>query len=296
MSQNTEDRAMIIEFSDMLHVKSQQIKSRLRKHFKILPMNGDKRAYDGLGQVEAREIVGRFVPVVHDDIEFLRRRINRRRFMVSLPIDESDVRGRLTDPEGAYAEACIRAMARQFDRVGIEAALANVFTGRDFENTVTFASDGGFTVNATAGSTYEKLLEVQKNWTNNEVGTEEEETMLLLMTGDEEEAFMQEQELINRDFTTKIVVDKGRIKEGAGINFITYGADVPNPLLKVTGGTRNCIAVTARGLAYGLSKEMSISVENRTDLVETKQVNIIGELGAVRTEGILVQDFQTTAS
>lgn len=296
MSQNTEDRMMIIEFSEMLHVQSQQIKARLRPHFQVLPMNGDKRAYDGLGQVEAREITGRYVPVIHDDIEHLRRRINRRRFMVSLPIDESDVRGRLTDPEGSYAQACIRAMARQFDRVGIEASLATVFTGRDFETSVAFAADGGNTVDATAGSTYEKLLEVQKFWTNNEVGTEEEENMLLMITGDEEEAFMQEQELINRDFTTKIVVDKGRIREGAGINFITFGADVANPLLNVVGGQRNCIAATGRGLAYGLSKEMSISIEKRTDLVETKQVNIIGELGAVRTEGLLIQDFQTTAS
>ena len=141
MGQNTEDRLMITQFSDMLHVKSQQIKSRLRQHFRVLPMVGDRLAYDGMGQVEAREIVGRFVPVVHDDLERLRRKISRRRFMVSLPIDQSDVRGQLTNSEGALASACIRAMARQFDRVGIEAALANVFTGRDFEVTETFAGE-----------------------------------------------------------------------------------------------------------------------------------------------------------
>jgi hypothetical protein len=296
MSASTVDVALVTQFSDMLHVKSQQIRSRLRKYFKMIPMNGDKFAYDGIGTVEAREVSGRLVKTTFDDIEHLRRKIKRRRFVVTLPIDASDVRGMLLNPQGPYAEACVRAMERVHDRVGIEAAFANVQTGRDFETDVTFANDGGNTVVATAGLTYEKLLEIRKFWRNNEVGQEIFESMLFLITGDEEDALMKETELISGDYSRQFVVDKGEIKTAAGLDLICYGADVPNPLLSVASGVRSCIALTGRGLVYGLSKAMGVSVDPRKDYIETDQVQIIGELGAVRTEGLLVQKVTTTTA
>jgi len=295
MSTQTQDNLLITQFSDMLHVKAQQIRARLRPFVQIKPMIGDRFAYDGLGAVEAREVNGRIVKTTFDDIEHLRRRIRRRRFVVTLPIDASDVRGMLLDPQGAYAEACIRGMERVFDRVGIEASFADVATGREFDTTVTFAGDGGLTVDATAGLTYEKLLEIRKNWRNNDVGTDIPEQLLLLVTGTEEEALMKETELTSGDFSRQFVVDQGEMARAVGLQLLIYGADVPNPLLAVNSTTRDNIALTGRGICYGLSKEMKISVDDRPDYIETKQVQIIGELGAVRTEGILVQKVQTTA-
>lgn len=296
MSTGTIDQAQITQFSDMLHVKAQQIRSRLRPFVTIRPMIGDRFAYDGLGIVEAREIQGRIVRTQFDDIEHNRRKIKRRRFVVTLPIDASDVRGMLTDPQGPYAEACIRAMERVFDRVGVEAAFADVQTGREFDTTVTFAGDGGLTVTATAGLTYEKALEIRKNWTNNDVGTDIPESMLFLLTGDESDQLMKETELTSGDFSKAFVVDAGEITKAVGLGLLTYGADVPNPILPVASTTRSNIAMTGRGLNYGLSKSMSVTVENRPDYVELKQIQVIGELGAVRTEGILVQKVTTTTA
>lgn len=295
MSTQTIDQALVTQFSDMLHVKSQQIKSRLRSYFKMLPMQGDRFAYDGLGSVEAREVNGRIVRTEFDDIEHLRRRISRRRFVVTLPIDASDVRGMLLNPQGAYAEASVRAMERVYDRVGIEALFATVYTGREFETSVTFATDGGNTITATTGLTYEKLLEINQFWRNNEVGQEVPEQKILLLTGDEEVALMQETELVSGDFSRQFVVDKGEIVRAAGMDIVYYGADVPNPLLSVASAVRSCAAVTGRGLVYGLSKAMGVSIDQRKDYIELDQVQIIGELGAVRTEGLLVQKVTTTA-
>lgn len=296
MSSGTIDQAQIIQFSDMLHVKSQQIRSRIRPFVNIKPMVGDLFAYDGLGIVEAREISGRIVKTEFDDIEHNRRKIRRRRFVVTLPIDASDVRGMLTDPQGPYAEACIRAMERVFDRVGVESAFADVYTGRDFGTTVTYASDGGVTVTATAGLTYEKLLEIKKNFINNDVGTDIPETLLFLLSGDETDQLMKETELTSGDFSRSYVVDQGEITKAVGLNLITYGADVANPILSVASTTRSNIAMSSRGLAYGLSKTMDVKVQDRPDYYELKQVQVIGELGAVRTEGLLVQKVTTTTS
>ncbi len=296
MSAATIDRNLIIQFSDMMHVKAQQIKARLRPYVKIKPMSGDVFAYDGLGQVEAREVNGRVQLTQFDDLEHLRRKITRRRFVVTLPIDDMDVRALLLDPEGAYAEACVRAMERVFDRVGIEAMFATVLTGRDFETSVTASSDGVLTVNATGGLTYEKCLEIRKNFTNNEVGTDVPEQFVFGFSGDEEDQLMKEIELISSDFSSGFAVDKGTINRVVGMNALVYGADVPNPLLAVASTTRDCFAMSTRALCYGMSKEFSIKIEPRPDYIDTKQVQIVGILGAVRTEGILIQKVQTTTS
>jgi hypothetical protein len=288
------DKALIIQFSDNLRHESQQIKARLRPFVQVKPMIGDLFAFDGLGDVEAREVSGRVQATVFDDIDHLRRKITRRRFAVTLPIDKMDDLGVLIQPQSEYAQACIKAMERVFDRVGVDALFATVSTGRDFETDVTFANDGAFTVTATAGLTYAKLLEIHQNWIDADVGTDIEEAMVFAVTGDEHTALMGETELISGDFSRHFVVDKGSMVQAAGLNLIKFAANARTPVLPVTSGVRSCFAMTSRGLCYGLSQDMEISIKDRPDLVNVNQVQITGILGAVRTEGVHVQKVTTT--
>ncbi len=289
------DKALIIQFSDQIHVESQQMQSRLRPIVKVKPMTGDVFAYDGLGAVEAEEVVGRVVKRTFQDISHLRRKIARRRFVVTLPIDDMDVRAVLLNPEQEYSAAVVRAMSRRFDRVGIEAAFADVKTGRDFETTVTYANDGGTTVNATSGLTYEKILEINKVFRNNEVNTEMPEQQIMLLTGTEEERLFQETELISGDFQRQFAIEKGQMIMAVGNRLLVYGGSVTNPILSVVSGTRDCIAMVGRALCYGLSKEFEVKIEPRPDYVDLVQVAVSGILGAVRAEGKLIQKVQTTA-
>ena len=52
--------------------------------------------------------------------------------------------------------------------------------------------------------------------------------------------------------------------------------------------------MSSRALCVGMSKEMGIKIDNRPDMVETTQVQIVFDLGAVRTEGVLIQKVTTT--
>lgn len=291
---NEIDAALITQFSDSVHIKAQQMKSRLRPYFGVRKMSGDVWAYDGLGIVEASEQNARIAPVVFNSVDHLRRKITRRRFVVTLPLDSSDVRAVLTNPQNDYSGACTRAIERVYDRVGIQAALASVYTGRDFSTTVTASTDGVLTIDATAGFTYEKLVEIRRKFVNNEVGNDMPEKFLLLVTGDEESAFLQETTLINTLFTSQYVVDKGEVAKAAGFDVIKFGASVTNPLLNVSSGTRNCIAASERGVVYGMSLDLSLKIQERADLVETTQIQAIIQIGAVRTEGVLVQQVNTT--
>lgn len=287
------DKALVTEFSGMVHHEAQQLTSKMKPYAKLKPMQGDVFAYDGLGRVEAREVSGRNVPATFDDITHNRRKISRKRFVINLPVDSSDVRGALLDPDGEYAKAIAAGMNRQFDRVIQTAAFADVLTGRDFETTVTFASDGGLTVDATAGLTYEKLLEVNKNFIDTDV--DYDMGSFLQITGDEHTALMGEVELTSGDFTRDFVVEKGRIKRALGMDLLSFADSVSNPIIPTSGGERALIAAVKDAFCIGVSKEMQIKVMERNDLIETHQVQVLMEIGAVRTEGALVQKVRVTA-
>jgi len=289
------DAALVTEFSDMVHHEAQQLQSKLKPYLIVKQMSGDVFAYDGLGRVDAREVSGRNVPASFDDITHNRRKISRRRFVINLPIDASDVRGALLNPESEYARAVAAGMMRQYDKVAYDASLADVLTGRDFGTTVTAATDGVSTVDATGGFTYEKLLEIKQNFMNNDVGIDNNEKLFLTISGKEHTALMGEIELISGDYTREFAVEQGNITKALGMDLVPFAASVPNPILTVSGGERFLLAASSRGICVGVSKEMSVKIQERTDLIETNQVQVIMEIGAVRTEGALVQKIRTTA-
>lgn len=296
MAGQTIDNALKIQFGDMVHIKAQQVKARMRPYVQILKMSGDKFAYDGLGDVEATEVKGRIQPVVFQDIEHLRRKISRRRFAITLPIDASDIRGALLDPKGLYAKAIVAGLERRFDRLVVEAMFADVWTGRDFETQVTAANDGVKTVNATSGLTYEKLLEIQQNWIDADVGTDMPVKKVLGISGEEHTALMQESELTSGDYSRQYVIDNGEIQKAVGLEIVKFAGGARNPILPVdSNNVRSCFAATTEGIAVGVSV-VKLDIKERDDYYETTQVQAILEMGAVRTEGVQVQKVTTTHS
>jgi len=287
------------QFSDQVHVAAQQMKSRLRPFVKIKALDANDFAYDGIESVEAHEVTGRNSATVFSDITHTRRKLRARRFAVALPVDPKDAIETVTNPEKDYAGAVARAINRKFDKVVIDAMFADVQTGQEFGTTVTFADDGGLTIDATAGFTYEKLLEMSRKFVNNEVGNEMEEDFILGITGDEQEDLMAEAELTSGDFTRQFAVEKGKLVRATEFGLVKYGASVSNPLLDVNSGTRDCFAMATNvqpAMCMGIAKDIAIRIDERPDLNYTKQVYADVIIGAVRTEGKLIQKVQTTAN
>lgn len=294
MAMETVDNVLVTQFSDMIHIKAQQKQARFRKYVEMRDMRGDDYAYDGLGQVEARELTGRFNLTQFDDLEHFRRQITKRQFVVTLPIDQYDVEGMLMDPQGQYAAACVRAMERVFDIVAYQALFATVNTGRTFSTPVTFASDQGLTVNATGGLTLAKLLALRQNYYDNEVDIDEDIPICIGITGEENTTLLQIDQLINRFYTDQLRLEKGRVREALGMNVEMWGGLVPNPVLATSGGVRSCFALAKGGLAMGMARDWDIQVDRRPDMVKVTQVQITGVIGGLRTEGKLVQKLTTT--
>lgn len=292
------DSLMVTKFSDRVHVRAQQKSARLRQYCTpVEPKPGDVMAYDGLGTVEARLVTGRYQPSTFDDIEHNRRQLSRQEFVITLPIDEYDTEGMLFAPDSKYVESCVNAMERRYDLVAVAAMFATVNTGRNFETPLTFAADGGLTVDATAGLTLAKLLAADQNFIDGEVGNDIPVRKAIGISGEENTTLMQIDQLINSRYTNI----GGRLDEAGNagkrlldFDVIPFGNNVNTPVLSVAAGVRTSFVLATNGIAMGMWRPWEITIKDRPDLVNTKQIQITGVIGAVRTEGKLVQQFLTT--
>lgn len=295
MSMETVDNAMVIKFSDMLHVKAQQMQARLRPYCEYRDFkNADVMAYDGIGTIEAREIFGRNQPVQPNDIERNRRKMTRRQFEATVLVDQYDVEGMLSDPQGALAKECLMSMERQFDSVVLDAMFASVLTGRDFTNTVTAATDGVLTVDMTAGVTLAKLLVTRQNFRDQEVGTDIPTPYIIGVSGDEETQLLQILQLTSRDYSTAFALERGQITNVLNMQLVFFGANSTKVQLPVTAGVRRCFALVQGGVCVGSARNIQITVKDRPDLTNVKQIQVTMVMGAVRTEGNRVQQINTT--
>lgn len=294
MAFETVDNRLVTQFNAMIHVVQQQAQSRFRPWAEEMEFKGDNMAYDSLGDIEARELYGRFNKVIFDDIEFQRRKISKRRFGVTLPVDKYDLEGMLTDPKGQLATAALKAMERQYDRVFYDALGADIQTGREFGTTITAATDGVLTVNATAGVTQLKGLEIRQNFMDNEVGNDMPVDIAWPISGDEHTALINLAQLTSRDYTREVPLDKGVLDRAYGMSLIAFGASARNPVLKVAGSIRTSYAFARGAVAMAIARNWEVNVEKRNDIYDTWQVQVVGVLGGVRVEGKLVQKVTTT--
>lgn len=290
------NNALVIQFSDQVHTKAQQMKSRLRGKVEQKMVKGEDYSYEDIGSLEAIEITTRHQSTQGQDISHGRRRIRMREFRATIYLDKKDSLETLIDPQRNYSLAVARAMYRKFDKIAAEAAFADAATGKDFSTTTTFAADGGLTVTATAGLTYEKLLEIEQNFIDGDVGTDEMEDYFLCITGDENTDLKGEVELMSGDFSRQFAIDNknGKIQMANGLELVHFAASAPVPVLSVAAGVRSCIAASKRGICVGVSEELRVEIDKRPDLNNLVQVQASMFLGAVRTEGKLVQKVTTT--
>jgi hypothetical protein len=290
MVQGTIDQMQVTKFRDNVHVLAQQTMSRLRPYVEFIdPKPGDVMAYDRIGSVEARQITGRYTAATFDDLAWSRRALSRQEFFVNLPVSTYDVEGMLADPRSKLAQECVYAMQRTMDRVILQAMFATVNTGRNFETAVTAAADGVVTVDMTSGITFPKLLTIDQNFIDNEVDNGGERRKVIGITGEESTAILQIAQLTQSFYTNYMQIDSGVVKRMMDFDVVRFGGLVGVPMLPVVAGIRTGFAMVEGAIAMGLWRDMSINVEPRYDLVDTVQINCLFTLGAVRTEGVLIQ-------
>lgn len=284
------------QFSDTVYRIAQQTMARMRSYVDIRPMNAEDLLLDRIGSIEAQELNTRFPIITPADVQWDRRRVAATRIGVAQFVDDWDAERLLTDPRSILAQRAAESLERKFDRIALTALTATVLTGRDGAVPVTAAADGVQTVDATGGFTYETLLRLSSNFQKNEVGTETPIRKCLVITEQEHEQLMKEGTLINGDFSKQYVVDKGYMTRALDFDILVYGSNMPNPMVPVVNGVRQCLCFASGAVVIGLSKAWDIKVKERNERWDTDQILASGRLGGTRMEGTKVQIVQTTAS
>lgn len=293
----TIDQALVTQFSSEVITRAQQMTSRFRGKVKEIFVRGNDHAVERLDKVGSIEVTTRHADTIAQDITHDRRQLKMREFRSTILLDEFDDLQVLIDPQREYSKHVAAELMRNFDRVVAQAAFADVKTGRNFGSTLSFANDDGLTVvTGGVGLTYEKFLELNQNFINNDVGTEEEEQMYLAITGYQNTDAMKETELTSGDFRRDYTVEKGKVTTAAGFDLIHFSGTATPPVLTKTSTTRDCIAFTPNGLLVGINKDITLTVNQRPDKNNAIQVQACMFMNAVRLDGKRVQKVQCTES
>lgn len=289
----TIDQSFVTEFSNLVYKQAQQLESRTKPVVDIVQVSGKDYAVERQDTVQAIEITQRHADTVAQDLTHSRRQLAMREFRTTILVDEFDDVSTLIKPETGYVELIAAAMNRKKDQIVAEAAFAEVKTGRNFGTSVTFANDDGLSVLASVGSTtglnYDKLLAVHENFINNNVGVESNDEMYLLISAQQNTNMMNETNLTSGDFVRDYSVESGKIFKATGLNVIHFSGTDSLPIISKSGNDRHCIALAKGGIKFGISKEMSISIDKRPDKNNALQIQASMFIGAVRCDGRRVQ-------
>lgn len=294
------DPAQVIQFSSQVDVAVQQQQARLKPHVAMQKVTGRDATHEGMGTIDMIEITSRHQKTVGQDVASTRRRIRMREFRATVYLDKFDELTTIIGPNSKYAQVLAYSAMRKFDALVVEAALASVYTGKDMTTVVTAAADGVLTVDATSGLTREKVDEIQENFINNDVTTDDESVpVMLLASGDEHTQLKGEVQFTSGDYVNNKPFASGRLKEVDGMNLVLYGHKTNgNNILSSTGSTRRCIAMTGGGNQFavevGMLQDVGIEVSPRPDLNNLTQLQASLFMGATRTQGARVQQVNTT--
>jgi hypothetical protein len=293
-----------VTYDNVLRSVAQQTQPRLASRFPKVPIPTGQTFLDGIGVVSAYMDNSIKAKPRFDDASLFRRKLTTSRVLVSILMDERQLRQNMESNalSGRLMEEATKAFNREWDRVGVAAAGATVYYGNLGASSISFASDGGRTITATSGWTIDRWLDLMSYFTRKEIGIEAGSKITVAVTDEEQQAFLGTDKLINMFYPNSLAVRKGILgfENVMGMDVVTFGSspDAYNAILPVTtGGVRTCYAIADDGLIYGVFQDIKLElIDQRANFVNCWEVRGELEIGAVRMFGNKVIKITTTSA
>lgn len=298
MVYETLDSQYTVEFGKMVHVLAQERMSKLLPFVKMADFtHGEDFSYDRFGLLADQEIVERFQPIQLQDAAWDRRWVAPRFFAVPVGIDGKDLAKMKRNPQPELAQACVDALMRRRDKIILEAAFADSRVGKTgaSASAVTFANDGGKTIDATGGFGLATLKTLKRNFVDAAVATDLDVNIALTVDGTRIENLLGETQLTSFDYNTEKPLVKGTLGQAYGLKLVPYAAASQDPILVASNGERNLLALAENGIVFA-GGVISVRIEPRVDM-HNNVVQVVAEMMvcAMRTEGARVQKVRVAA-
>jgi Phage capsid protein len=243
----------------------------------------------------------RFTPIAPThETKFDSRWLATETIVATEYVDNKDIQESLMDPTGELAQRQVEMFNRQLDIDSVNFMFSPVMVGasESVMTPISFAADGGQTIDMTAGATYADLLNINQILIDREVANNGPIKKYMSVDGVMCTQFLNEIELTSGDYTRENTIDEGEIVRAAGIEFIRFGsgADVPDPILPVFNGIRTGFMVTDKAMKFAVQKELATVVERDPTHYDTWRIITTMRYGMVRRDARQVLKILTTAS
>lgn len=298
------DQGALQNFQDSFFELAQQTNSKLVNSnvFVFMPSKGKTNNFARIGRVELVEVNTRNPDKQFGDYALDNRQFTKRRFTKTIQIDAKyDINELLKDPTSDILKQLNNAKERVIDRIGIAAAVGPVLVGAPdaVPTSISAATDGVITVDASAGLTYAKVQEVTENFINNELDYAQFAGSVFAISGKENTQLMGEDKFINQFYITGRPVEKGVQDTVSAYRMVLFagsksgGITVTNPILPEGATLRSCVVLAPESVAIAMELA-GLDVIKSTAKVNSYDITIDFWINAMRTEGVRVQIVSTT--
>lgn len=283
----------------------QQKETRLFNGFEEVTVEGKQMYVDGIAPVDYR-IDNSYNASSHGvSANFFRRKLDTDRMIIEIDYDEHWFK-KTTDknPAALITSEMMNASYRFLDKVGINAAVASVYYGEKGDTELTFANDGGLTLDATGGITMNLLRKINHRFTGKEVITPSGmSNTKFVITEDEQYDMGGITQLTSWQFQAvypqmaSAMANESGYGRQLGMMNVTFGAQAETgKMLNEASGVRDCLALANDALLFGMASdgvEFKIIPLDETK-ISTIRLRMVLTAGCVRKNGSQVIKFQTT--
>ena len=290
---------------NLLEIPQQMAPRLFRGFYPNVTVEGQQLFIDGIAPVSYRVDNSKNAASVGSDVNLFRRKMTTDRMIIEVDYDEHWFKKTTqSNPSALITDEMMKASYRFLDKVGIAAAVASVGYGVDGSSTLTFAQDGGITLDATGGITDALLRKINHRFTGTEViSPDGMANVNFCITEDEQYDMSGLTNIISGDFSREFPVRAQAAGNGSGLVRqygmlnITFGAQADTgKMLTESAGVRDCLAMANDALIFGQASD-GVSFEIiplRETKISTVRLRMTLTASCARTNGVKTIKFQTT--
>lgn len=223
------------------------------------------------------------------ELEHTQRWIAGKEYDCAVLIDRLDTLKMIYDPTSPYVERMREAAARRMDAIIVSKFFADAKTGKDGSTNTPYNS-ANTVVNASTGLTVAKLRSLRKLIKKNHIDLRGMKPYMLV-TAEEIDDLLGEVAVASSDYNAiKPLVD-GEVSSFMGFIFIPYedygsidGMSIPSYIDGGSNFIRQCPVWVPDGMHYGSWQDIIVTINNRPDKNNIKQIHATFTGGATRLD------------
>ena len=288
------------QFSSSLAMLAQQKRSRFRDTVLYETATGETYWWDGIGSSEAQEITNRNGDTPLNTPPSARRRVDLASYNWASLLAKADTVRMAADPSSKYVAAGNAAMNRAIDRRICASFFADIASGKNGTNIVSFPASQQVAVNSwaygtgtgNAGLTISKLIEARVVLMGGEAVEdmdEQEITDLYIgVTAKQIGNLLATTETTSKDYNTVQALVEGKISSCMGFKFIRFEG-IP----KEANGYRRVQGFEKEGMLLTVAEDLTdVDIGPRRDKNNAQQAYYEMTIGAGRLEEARVVEIK----